>query len=73
MGHEACVGRIRSVCSFGQKLKRREHLRHRRRQEETLKWIFSRNLWGGWVCVDWPYLGIYEHINELQVLCRWGI
>jgi hypothetical protein len=28
---------------------------------------------GGLVCVDWPYLGIYEHINELQVPCRWSI
>jgi len=44
MGHEACIGRIRSVQSFGQKLKGREHKRPRHRREKTLKWIFSRNL-----------------------------
>jgi hypothetical protein len=62
MGHEACVGRIRSICSFGQKPKRRAHLRPRRRQGETLKWIFSRNLWDVWVVgyvwtgLTWAYM-----------------
>jgi hypothetical protein len=42
MGHEACIGMIRSVCSFGQKLKRREHLRPIRRRRNIEVDLFKK-------------------------------
>jgi len=62
MGHGACVGRIRSVRSFSQKLKGRKHLRPKHRREKTLKCIFSRNLWDVrlvgyvWTGLTWAYM-----------------